>query len=298
MDYPRLKGLPHVPHTWDNMHGKSGQDFPFSILSAMQLHPSWLKHALWVQGKGFPCVAPHTTHWGWGHKNTGKITVLVKSVAWLGVFACPHIPQFCKALAMCTQKSLGLCTAEVICPQSKWEPSSEKKTKKPQKTEQGKEKGFKCMEKWMTYFSSPDSGSVQSEPPDLPHRYKGITCSSAQQQPKFCLELDLSMTPLDQSATNIITQLCPKKQVSDKKLYSLAKHQGTLATHFTICFSIAAILSSALALFGVRLPPPHPLVIGLLLYGLTSMIALHIATPRTVWSIKSTYLMPCSPLAC
>lgn len=77
----------------------------------------------------------------------------------------------------------------------------------------------------MMYFSSPYLGSVQPEPPDHPHRYKGVTCFSAQQQPKSSLDLGLSTSPLDQPAANTITQLHPRKQLCDGKLYSLAKHQ-------------------------------------------------------------------------
>lgn len=66
-------------------YGKSEQDCPFSMLSAMPLHSSWPKHAPWVQERGFPCVPAHNSHWGWSQrysKNhcTGEIGGLIGCV--------------------------------------------------------------------------------------------------------------------------------------------------------------------------------------------------------------------------
>lgn len=119
--------------------GKVRKNFPLSTLSAISLHSSQLKHAPWAQGKGFHCVSAHKSHWGWEHEDKGKSTVVLKSVACLGVFAYPHIP---------------------VAPQipgfvSTWSNLSteQRRTLFYCKYTTRKGKGLKCMEKWTTNAS-------------------------------------------------------------------------------------------------------------------------------------------------
>lgn len=149
--------------------GKVRKNFPSSTLSAISLHSSQLKHAPWAQGKGFHCVPAHKSHWGWEHEDKGKSTVVLKSVACLGVFAYPHIP-------VATWKSLDLCPPEVICPQSKREPFS------TANTQQGKAKGLNVWksEPQTLQFSLLRICSIQaSTPPSHIQRSHLLFCPTA-----------------------------------------------------------------------------------------------------------------------
>lgn len=208
-------------------------------------------------------------HWGWGCKDRSNVTILGKSVfCWNVPVPTSHSSarpwqRTPKSPWVCVQlKSFVHRTKEspLLLEQTK------EKATKITLTEQGKRKGFKCMEKWATYLISPCSASVQSKPPTFPHRYKGVTCSCVHQQPNSCLKIGLSTTLLGQPAANSITQLCPRKaSLWGETLFTWQTRQAR-GTNFTVCFGIVPFSSAASVLSGVGLPPPHTLVIVLLLW--------------------------------
>lgn len=245
------------------------------------------------RGKAFN-VSQFITCIGAGDIKTEAISLYWWNQCFVGM--CLPVPTSHSSARSWQWTPLGLCAAEVICPQSKGQPSSSETNKQKRKKNKGnwtREKSLNAWKREPLNSSLPAQHLFNST---LPHRYKGVTCSSVHQQPKSCLKIGPITTHLDQPAPNTSHNSVPGEQVCEEKLYSLAKHSELQAP---ISLSVLAMLPfHQLPQLCLGLGSPIPHLGNSVAFMARSESLLYGATPRRVWPIKSTNLILCSPLAC